>query len=374
MLLSNRQFYLLALLLGMLLFPACDEDKGGNPCESDFDQKNLFTHVADNIIIPGYAVLNTELSNLQQAAGTLTQNPGLPQLQSLRSAFESAYIQWQQVAQFEFGPAEQQMLRSRFNNFPIDEAEVEARVQSGDFSLDDPDAFDKGFPALDYLLYGVAETDEMILGLLSAEPSGYRSYLLAIIEDMEQRGQVVLKGWQDEGYREAFIENTGTAAGTSLSLLINNLNEHYEFIKRDKIGIPAGVTTLGITFPEKVEAFHSGFSLRLAEEALKAAEGLYLGRNVQNGANGPGLDDYLQAVNATKEGQNLNSLVEEQFGKALSALSQVEAPLSTTIETDNPSVVNAYNEITRQIVNIKTDMPSVLCVAITYVDNASDSD
>lgn len=373
--LSNRQYYPLLFLMGILLFSACDEEKGGNPCESDFGQEGLFANVADNIIIPGYNSLNVELLTLRESAAVFTQNPGLPQLEALRTAFENAYIRWQQLAQFEFGPAEQQMLRSRFNNFPVDPRAVEAKAQSGDFNLSAPDTYDKGFPALDYLLYGIAETDEMILSLLAGPgQAGYLNYILAIAEDMEQRGRAVLKAWQEDGYRESFIGNTGTAAGTSLSLLINNLNEHYEFIKRDKIGIPSGVTTLGITFPEKTEAYYSGLSLRLAQEALNASEGLFVGRNVRSGADGPGLDDYLQAVNATKEGQNLSGLIKEQFARARAALGQVEGPLSMAIEEDNESVVNAYNEITRQVVNLKTDMPSVLCVAITYVDNASDSD
>ena len=365
----------LIVLSGILLLSACSEDKGGNPCESDFEQKSLFANVADNIIIPGYSRLNGELSNLRLATELFAQTPSLPQLDNLRSAFVDSYTQWQRVAQFEFGPAEEQMLRSRFNNFPVNPQEVEAKVQSGDFDLSNPDTYDKGFPALDYLLYGIAESDELVLDLLSnPEKPGYQNYLEAIVADMEQQGLAVLKGWQEEGYRETFINNTGAAAGASLSLLINNLNEHYEIIKRDKIGIPSGVTTLGITFPEKVEAYYSGRSLALAEAALKAAEGLYLGRNSQSGADGPGLDDYLQEVNATKEGQNLSSLIKTQFQKALDALSLVQAPLSGAIEGNNERVVNAYNEITRQLVNIKTDMPSVLCVSITYVDNASDSD
>lgn len=373
--LSKYFLYSLIVLSGILLFSACDEDKGGNPCQSDFDQVSLYANVADNIIIPGYNRLSSELFNLQLANDLFAQNPGISQLINLRNAFVSAYTQWQWVAQFEFGPAEQQMLRSRFNNFPVNAQEVEAKVQLGDFSLNNPDTYDKGFPALDYLLYGIAETDNQILNLLSNPGQmGYQNYISAIIEDMEQRSLAVLKAWQEEGYRESFIENTGTAAGASLSLLINNLNAHYEIIKRDKIGIPSGVTTLGITFPEKVEGFYSGLSLSLAEEALKAAEGLYRGRNTQSGADGPGLDDYLQAVNATKEGQNLSSLIKNQFQKALEALAQAEPPLSTAIESNNEVVVNAYNEITRQLVNLKTDMPSVLCVSITYVDNASDSD
>lgn len=362
-------------ILCILLFSTCKDEKGGNPCESDFDQNSLFTNVADNIIIPAYGQLNDGLLQLRLAAETFAQDSGPVQLDELRFAFAGAYARWQQVAQYEFGPAEQQMLRSRFNNFPVNTAAAEAKIQSGDFSFNNPDAYDQGFPALDYLLYGLAGSDEAILALLaSTEQPGYRNYILAVAEEMEQRGLTVWESWKAQGYREAFIGNAGTAAGTSLSLLINNLSEHYEFIKRDKIGIPSGVTTLGITFPEKVEAFYSGLSLSLAEEAIKAAEGLYLGRNLQSGADGPGLDDYLQAVNATKEGQNLNGLIKGQFEKALQALGQVSGPLSQAIREDNESVVNAYNEITRQVVNLKTDMPSVLCVAITYVDNASDSD
>ncbi|MCB0584135.1 MAG: imelysin family protein [Phaeodactylibacter sp.] len=373
--LPNRQFYLPFLLLGILILSSCGEDGRGNPCESDFDQQSLFTNVADNIIIPGYEKLNQEFSNLRQAAILFEQMPGPTQLNSLREAFSNAYIQWQGVAQFGFGPAEEQMLRPYFNNFPLNAEEVEAKIQSGELTLSGPGAYDKGFPALDYLLFGLAETDEMIVDKLAgAQQPEYLDYFLAIVLDMEQRSLAVEQAWKQGGYREAFIDNTGTAAGTSLSLLINNLNEQYEFIKRDKVGIPSGVTTLGITFPEKVEAYYSGLSLRLAEEALNASEGLFLGRNVRTGANGPGLDDYLQAVNATKEGQNLSRLIEDQFEKALEAFGQIEPPLAGAISADNEAVVNAYNEITRQLVNIKTDMPSVLCVAITYVDNASDSD
>ena len=364
------------LVLAILATSAsCDQDVGkGSPCESDFDQKALFQNVADNVIIPGYSAFDSQVIALQTAAEAFFQNPSLSLLNDLRSQFKLAYFQWQQVAQYEFGPAEQQMLRFRFNNFPLDVSALEAKVAAGDISLDNPEAFDKGFPALDYLMYGLVDTDEGIVAKLT-DPvqEGYRAYLSAIIDDMAGRVHSVLQAWQQGGYRQVFIENTGTAAGTSLSLLINNLNEYYEAIRRDKIGLPVGVLTLGFTNPGKVEALYSGISLELAREAILAAEQLYLG-NSFSGTDGLGLDDYLMAVGAVQEGQSLDAAIKNQFSKAINALGQIPGPLSTAVEDSNETVVAAYNEITRQVVNIKTDMPSLLCVAITYVDNPSDSD
>lgn len=354
---------------------ACDKDGGkGSPCESDFDQKTLFQNVADNVIIPGYSAFDSQVIALKTTAKDFFQNPSIPLLNDLRSQFKLAYLQWQQVAQYEFGPAEEQMLRFRLNNFPLDVSALEAKVAAGDISLDDPEAFDKGFPALDYLLYGLADTDEEIVAKLTGPvQDDYRAYLSAIVDDMAGRVHLVSQAWQQGGYRQAFIENTGTAAGTSLSLLINNLNEHYEAIRRDKIGLPVGVLTLGFTNPDKVEALYSGISLDLARAAILAAEQLYLG-NSFSGTDGPGLDDYLMAVGAAKEGQSLDIAIKNQFSKAINALAQIPGPLSTAVQDSNETVVAAYNEITKQVVNIKTDMPSVLCVAITYVDNPSDSD
>jgi len=192
------------------------------------------------------------------------------------------------------------------------------------------------------------------------------------VEDIQSRVDQTLNAWKD-GYREAFIQNTGNAAGTSLSLLINNLNENYEIVKRDKVGIPSGIVTLGFTNPDKVEAFHSGLSKELILAAVRASDRLFRGESRQ-GIDGFGLDELLQQANAQKDGEPLSRLIKDQYQQVITATEALPAPLSAAVD-DNPEVVEtAYKELVRQVVQIKTDMPSVLCVAITYVDNPSDSD
>jgi predicted lipoprotein len=356
-------FFLLPLVL---LFAACEDDSSSNPCESDFDQQALFLNTAENLIIPAYAKLESSSMTLDAAAQTFAEAPSTTSLEVLRAAFRSAYLDWQAVAQYEFGPAEERALRATLNNFPLNEQALESKVAAADYDFTNPNTFDKGFPALDYLLYGLGDgTESTIVSELSTDL--YADFLLAQTQFIAEAVSATHDAWTG-GYLSTFVDNTGTAAGSSLSLIINNLNEHYEMIKRDKIGVPSGVVTLGFTNPDEVEARYSGLSLDLAEAATEAAQLFY------TGGNGAGLDDYLEAVNATKEGESLNTRIQAQFGSALEALAKVNGPLREAVDEETEVVVTAYNELTKQIVNIKTDLPSVLCVAITYIDNPSDSD
>ena len=348
------------------LFAACEEDSSSNPCESDYDQQALFQNLADGVILPAYAQMEASAAALDEAAQAFTDAPSAAGLTALREAFRTAYLDWQAVAQYEFGPAEERALRATLNNFPLNAQALENKIAAADYDFTNPNTFDKGFPALDYLLYGLGDgTDAAVLDQLSE--AAYADFLSAQTAFILEAVQAVRSAWAD-GYREGFIANTGTAAGTALSLAINGLNEHYETIKRDKIGVPSGVVTLGFTNPAKVEARYSGLSLELAIAATEAAEQFY------TGGSGAGLDDYLEAVNATKEGESLSARILAQFDAALAALAEIEGPLQDAVEENNEATVTAYNELTKQIVNIKTDMPSVLCVAITYIDNPSDSD
>jgi hypothetical protein len=140
-----------------------------------------------------------------------------------------------------------------------------------------------------------------------------------------------------------------------------------------KLGIPVGAVTLGFPNPDKAEAFYAGISAELALEALRASESLYLGRAV-NGANGEGLDDYLQQVAAKQQGQDLHQLIAGQFEAAIEALEAVPDPLSETIATDKALVELAYVEVSEQVRLLKTNLPSQTCIALTYIDNPSDSD
>lgn len=229
---------------------------------------------------------------------------------------------------------------------------------------------------MDYLLFGLADNNADIIAKYvddAAIKVNYQAYLQNNIDAIKTKIDQVLNKWEKEGFREDFIAATGTAAGASLSQMINGLNQHYEIIRREKLGIPVGALTLGFANPEKTEAYFAGISTQLALTATQAAQEFYLGKGV-DGVNRTGLDDYLQQISETAEGQALHQSIAEQFNLAITALAALADPLSEEINNNQSDVEATYAEVVKQVVNIKTDLPSLLCIAITYVDNPSDSD
>lgn len=369
----------LTLLVLLATQWACKSNGGGetpDPCTSDLDQTTLFLNLADQLIIPRYEDFQTAVNDLQQAISEFIATPGVSTLNPAQEAFREAYLRWQYVAQYQFGPAEDVGLRMLVNNFPADISLIQSNIDSGKTDFSQPEAFDRGLPAIDFLLFGSASNEDAIIGLFSTDSAvkaNYQTYLQNIINDIQAKTDQVINKWTKEGYRESFIAATGTAAGASLSQVINGLNEHYEIIRRDKLGIPVGALTLGFTNPEKSEAFFSGISLQLAIAATQAAQEFYLGQG-RDGINREGLDDYLQQISEKNEGVSLHQTIAQQFTTALNALNGLADPLASIIESDQSKVEAAYAEVVKQVLNIKTDMPSLLCIAITYVDNPSDSD
>ncbi|MFK8104992.1 MAG: imelysin family protein [Saprospiraceae bacterium] len=366
---SKSVFVALAIL--SLSLTACkdsDDTINSNPCSVSFDQKAMFANLADNIIIPSYLDLKTKVEALTNEMDVFLAEPNATNLTTLRATWLTAYLSWQACAYYEFGPAENIFLRNSLNNFPVNQSGVEQNIIAGTYDFDKPDNYDKGFPALDYLLFGLAENDADLLNKYTndTDAAKYKTYAQALVVDMKTKVEQTYTSWTTD-YRDQFVSNTGTAAGTSLSLVINNLNQNYEFIKREKLGTPVGIV-FDIPNPTTVEAYYSGNAIKLATAALEAARNLYLG------GTGLGLDDNLNAADARKGSETLDAVIQARFTEAIAAVKELNDPLDQEIQNDRASVVNAYNQVTKQVVPLKTDMPSALCVSITYIDNPSDSD
>ena len=119
-----------------------------------------------------------------------------------------------------------------------------------------------------------------------------------------------------------------------------------------------------------MEAPYSGVSLDLAQVALESSLNFYLGKHSTDGVNSIGLDDLLIEVGH----QGLDESIKNQFDSAIESLNDLGNDLAVEVVENQPQVEAVYNEVSKNVVLMKTDMPSILCVAITYIDNPSDSD
>jgi predicted lipoprotein len=360
-----------------LLFSQCDKKKEEEATpESSFDKSGMLANIGDNLIIPAYADFKISVDSLKLVTDVFISAPTASSLDNLQSSFFRCYSQFQWVSTYEFGPGETEFIRNSLNVFPCDTVEMNGKIAAGNTNFSTVADIDvKGFPALDFLLYGYHLNDAAILSLFTtdANAGNRKSYLNAIVAELKSKTDIVNTGWNASGgnYISTFKNNTGSDVGSSIGLLVNQLNFDLEILKNARIGIPLGKRSLGVALPEKSEAFYSGLSVELALQHINNIENIYLGRSRSNN-DGPGFDDYLTHINARYGSGSLNEAIKSKLSSAKVKLTAIPGPLSSAV-INNASVVDAaYLELQQLVILLKVDMTSALGVSITYVDNDGD--
>lgn len=372
---KNLKKYIAFALVGALLLNLACGDSGGDdgPDTTDsFDREAMLAHWADNIIIPAYERYFETLQDLQTRKDALLTEANMDNLTSLRRDFRIAYGVWQTVSMFEIGPAETVTLRNFTNIFPANAQEIEENVMSGSANLELPSNNDsQGFPALDYLLYGVADDDASILAKLSE--TSYQNYLSAIVERLYSLGSGVRNAWRNEGYRDTFVSASGSTATSSVNRMANDFMFYYEkSLRAGKVGIPAGVFN-GNPLSDRAEAPFSGvLSKELLLNALAATQGFFRGEYQGGASTGPSFDQYLDDLDVRKDDRLLSDLINTQLVSAQSAIENLNDDLKTQVEMDNSLMLRAYDELQKVVVLLKVDMFQALNIQVDFVDADGD--
>ena len=362
-------------LLTMLVFTifSCG-DNGNNEPETptdDFERKTLLIDMADGIIIPAFENYVAEVKTLNSSAQSFAVNPDQDKLDLLRGYWLNAYKAWQYVSMFNIGKAEEVSLRNFTNIYPTDATLIEENIANGEYNLLLPSKNDEqGFPALDYLLYGIGEDDAAILEKFN-DPA-YATYLTDLTERLEALATSVLDDWNG-GYRDAFIENDGSSATSSLNKIVNDYIFYYEkFLRAGKIGIPAGVFS-GSPFSNKVEAYYAGdVSKELFMEGLEATKRFFNGIAYETDAQGTGFKAYLDYLNTIKEGTDLSTLINNQFDQARIKAEMLKDNFAEQVDSDNIKMLETYDELQKNVVLLKVDMLQAFNVKVDFVDADGD--
>ncbi|HLG03087.1 MAG TPA: imelysin family protein [Bacteroidia bacterium] len=359
------------VIAACLAWTGCRKDQNAAPLPEDtFDRTALLINYADSLIIPNFLLLEQRLDSLSVRTAAFSAAPGASELYALRAAFLDAYLSYQSVSAFEFGPSEAESFRTNCNTFPTDTAQILLNISNGTYNLFLASNLDaKGFPAIDYLLYGRNISDAAVISYFQ-NSANRRNYMADLVSHLQTHTTNVLNGWNGN-YRSDFISSTGSDIGSSLGYIVNQLNYDLELVKNARIGIPLGKLTMGIPIPEKCECYYAGQSVWLANACFSNIENFYRGRSA-SGHDAQGLDDYLDHLGAQYQSGSLNSAIQAQFADAKNKLQAVADPLSLQV-ISNPSLVDtAYVAIKKLVILLKTDMPSNLGIVITYQDTDGD--
>lgn len=348
---------------------ACQKSTDQDPQSNSFDRKEMLNYYATKIIKPRYLNLQLSVEQLEVKSRTFVSQPTVQNLEAAKSAWLDTYLTWQYANGFNFGPAGEQGITKglieEIGTYPASDTKIENTIASGQFNFNNFDRDARGILTVEYLLFATSTTET----ITKFADQKRKDFLLAGVGNIKTRVDKVVADWNT--YTNEFIANDGTDVGSSTSALYNEFVRNYEGLKNFKVGLPLGKRP-GQTKaePAKVEAFYSGQSLAGIKANYQALEDFYYGK-AADGNTGTGFKTYLENVEG---GKALVASTEAQLSAIRGALNAVptNAPFSQTI-VNNPAMVDAlHTELQKNTRFFKSDMSSILGIAITFASGDGD--
>ena len=362
----------IGILLIALVVLACsksdDSNSGtGGGTNDNFNRTAMLTNIADNIIVPAYEDFSADVNGLVTAKDNFVATPNQSNLDALRTSWYNAYKTWQYLEMFNIGKAEEIQYSFKMNVYPTNTADIENNIASGTYDLANVNNNDAvGFPAVDYMLYGIASDDAAILATYTS--ANYKNYLSDVVDQMQSLTNTVYTDWTTS-YRNAFIASTENTASSAVNKFVNDFIYYYErALRANKIGIPAGVFS-STALPSKVEAvYREDISKTLALDALQAFQDVFNGIAYNGSASGDSFKTYLQALNKAE----LVTLINSRLNTAKQKIQSLDANLKNQVNTDNTKMTEAYDALQLVVVSLKVDMLQAFNISIDYVDADGD--
>ena len=331
--------------------------------KDDFNRTALLTNLYNSNIAPGYISFFTSTEALKASADAFLLNPDNTKLDSLKTAFLLAYKNFQAVEMYDFTASGD--MRNALNSFPTDTTQINSNIISGVYDLNTANNIRaKGFPAVDFILFGKSSAD--VVATFTSSPQS-KQYLNDIVQEIRNKAGAAVAGWNS--FETDFVNASGTDVGSSVGMLVNDLSFAAERNRRERVGNPLGyigIISGGVVLPDAVEAYHCNYSKELLIENLQKLKSLY------EGGAGTGFDDYLNHIGADYNGTPLATEISNQFNRTILAAQNIPVALSVAVTSNNAEMQTLFLELKKLVVLLKVDMSSQLGVIINYSDNDGD--
>lgn len=373
----NKFFFITFFILSIIF--SCSDDSSSSSSDG-YNRQALLSNIVNNIIIPAHNNFKNELDLFKSNVEVFDNNRDITNLQQLQNQFVEAYKAWQHIEMFNIGYAEEIFYASKMNIYPANISRISDNINADNIDLDsNSNQYSaQGFPAVDYLLFGLAEDNQSILNiyLSSGQDNLTMNYLNILSNKMVENTDSVIDYWQSN--KESFINSSGNSSTSSLNMLSNDFVYYFEKgLRANKIGIPAGVWSGEL--PQNVEAYYKGnISKLLAIEGLQASHNFFNGIHFgSNQIDGEGLYDYLAYLDDTNYSDStmfigLEDDIVYSFENSMQKLLLLNDNFAVQIQTDNMKMLEAYDAIQQGVVRLKTNMLSILGISVDYYDADGD--
>jgi hypothetical protein len=150
--------------------------------------------------------------------------------------------------------------------------------------------------------------------------------------------------------------------------------EFYEVrLRNGKIGFPAGVFSGGNSEPSNVEALYKrNLSKRLCLKALEAHQNFFNGDAVNSNSSDVSFASYLDFLNTIKEGEDLTTLINNQYETTKNVINSLNDNFYEQISTNNTQMLEAFESLQDNVIYLKSDMFSALSISLEFSSGDGD--
>ena len=343
----------------------------------EFDRSAVLINYADNIILPRLNNFKSSVDYLKESGDAYVDSPDMTTYTELHNSWLEAYINWQYVEMFNIGKAEEIMFFSKTNTYPVNEGRIQENIINQKTDLSNPNDWScQGFPGLDYMIHGIANTENEIINQYIQNPLNGK-YLKVVLNELNNNTDLVLDDWNT--YRNTFVNSIENTATSAFNMLTNDFVYYFEKgLRTNKIGIPSGVFSNN-PLSNKVEAYYSSkngiedVSRDLIENALNAVDLVFQGKSSNQSPVGPSFKTYLDFIKANNvSADDIGSIVVNKIQTANQKILDLNKNFINQVENDNGKMLAAFDALQTIVVNLKTDMLSLFNVAVDYTDADGD--
>lgn len=323
-----------------LLF-ACD-----TATKPPFDKNAMIANLTEQVILVNYQSFCASTAQFSSITSDFTKNPTPDSFLKLNLEWKHTMFQWKKCELFNFGVAKDK-------NYMFDINFNEVRPKLIENVLKDTTNIDKkyvkslgsaakGLPAIAFLL-----TEDFTTLTKSKRKI---AYLDRLAKNLNTDANLLFEEWKNSE-AQAFIQNKDNA---SMNILANQLLALIENLAMKR----AEVVVKQYSDSSNVEALD-----KMLNNKKFIISNLEIIKEIFNGKEGLGFDDYLDFLNVKFTNRNLSVVINEQIEKSKNA---------TEIIDNEDKARAAQDELKKLLILIKTDMFSAMGIAVSFTDADGD--
>jgi putative iron-regulated protein len=355
-----------AMVAALLLASCTDIPIGDGP------RKAVVRSVASDVIAPAHERMASAAAELEAAATALAAAPDAERLAAAQAAWRAAREPWSESLVFRGGPVTDGSYESRLDQFPIDEARIEAEI-AGTTELTPGRVLSlgnnkRGFHAAEYLLFD-AGGDAAALAALTTEPGAERrrQYLVATTTLLARDAASLHAAWDPAGggFETAVVDIGGAGPYATVKdatdAVVNDSIFLAELIADAKIGKPLGRLG-GQPDPALVQSGTSDFALDELRAHVRGLSEVYVGTGA-----GVGLSSLVAKASPATDAH-----VRSNLAALDAALAAIPRPFSAAVAAQAPEADAAWTVARELRVTLSTEVIAALGATLSFNSNDGD--